>query len=145
MSDQTDKEWLAAEYAMGTLRGAEKTAFEKMMTSDLALQQSVRVWSDRLCSFDTQQPLSFGGLSEDQIDAALDSMLRSVSQAIDASLVQQGGPALENPFLRLNAAQKAAARPAVVRLLASYVVLLERLKAQQRMQSMSFASAPVSR
>ena len=143
MFEQNDREWMAAEYAMGTLRGAERVAFEKLLATDASLEAVVKAWTDRLCAFDASAPLSFGGIPDDQVDAALESVLRSVTQAIDQTLLKNSGPAFDNPFLRLSAEQKASARPAVVRLLASYIVLLERLKEQQRLQSMALMPATI--
>ncbi len=140
--EHNDKEWLAAEYAMGTLRGAERAAFEQLIQTDASLKELVKHWSDRLCMFDAAKPLSFGGLSDDQVDAALDAVLRQVTVAIDQSLVKGAGPAIQNPFLMLTPQQRASARPVVVRLLASYIVLLERLKAQQRAQSAGLSASP---
>lgn len=68
-------------------------------------------------------------MSEAEVDAALSNVFERVCRAIDAQ--PDAKPRLENPLAKLTREQLAGMRPAVVRLIASYLVLLERLKAQQ--------------
>src|SRR5262245_58796403 len=42
------RERLAAEYALGTLRGAARQRFERLMAADVALRQLVEGWELRL-------------------------------------------------------------------------------------------------
>ena len=64
-----------------------------------------------------------------EVDAALSNVFERVCRAIDAQ--PDAHTRLENPLAKLTREQLAGMRPAVVRLIASYLVLLERLKAQQ--------------
>ncbi len=124
-----DKNWLAADYVLGVLRGAERAAFETQMNKDSGLGQAVRDWQQRLNLIDSKPQFFLPTMSEDEVDAALNNVFSRVCKAID----MEGEPKskLSNPLAHLTKEQLAGMRPAVVRLIASYLVLLERLKAQQ--------------
>jgi anti-sigma-K factor RskA len=126
----SDKESLAAEYALGTLRGAERTAFERQMTGDAALNALVDQWYGRLGTLESLVPVKFGSLSDEQVDAALDSVFSRIEAVLDQEMATApaGLKRPPNPFASLSLEQKAKIRPAVVKLLASYMVLIERLR-----------------
>jgi anti-sigma-K factor RskA len=48
MSDQPDRDLLAAEYALGTLEGDERGAAERLLASDPAFARAVADWQQRL-------------------------------------------------------------------------------------------------
>lgn len=124
-----EKNWLAADYVLGVMRGAERTAFERQLKTDSVLAKSVLDWQGRLRLIDTTPNVLYPTMSESEVDAALSSVFDRVCKAIEAH--PEAKPTLENPLARLTREQLAGMRPAVVRLIASYLVLLERLKAQQ--------------
>ncbi|HEY1059046.1 MAG TPA: hypothetical protein VGE55_09990 [Limnobacter sp.] len=124
-----EKNWLAADYVLGVLRGPEKLAFEQQMRNDTVLARSVLDWQTRLSLIDGQGHAFMPSMSEADIDAALGQVFERVCKAIDAQ--PEAGVKLNNPLSRLSREQLGAMRPAVVRMIASYLVLLERLKAQQ--------------
>jgi hypothetical protein len=124
-----DKNWLAADYVLGVLRGAERSAFEVQMKSDAGLSQAVHEWQQRLNLIDSRPQVFLPSMSDDEVDAALNSVFSRVCKAIDGEGEVKGR--LANPLAHLTKEQLAGMRPAVVRLIASYLVLLERLKAQQ--------------
>jgi len=128
MSDD-DKNWLAADYVLGVMRGAERAAFEKQMKSDSSLSASVLDWQERLKLIDARPQVLHSTMSEAEVDAALSNVFERVCRAIDAQ--QDSASQLDNPLAKMSREQLAGLRPAVVRLIASYLVLLERLKAQQ--------------
>lgn len=124
-----EKNWLAADYVLGVMRGAERTAFEGQLRLDPVLAKSVLGWQERLSLIDTQPQVLYSAMSEAEVDAALSNVFDRVCRAIDS---QPDAPnRMENPLAKLSREQLAGMRPAVVRLIASYLVLLERLKAQQ--------------
>ncbi|HEY8564045.1 MAG TPA: anti-sigma factor [Beijerinckiaceae bacterium] len=45
---EDEREIRAGEYALGTLRGAERAAFERLLAGDPALREKVRLWAERL-------------------------------------------------------------------------------------------------
>lgn len=47
---------LAAEYALGTLRGRARRRFERWLSADAALQRSVEAWQERLIALDEGLP-----------------------------------------------------------------------------------------
>lgn len=126
----SDKDNLAAEYALGTLRGAEKTAFEKQMGSDPVLSALVDQWFGRLSTLETLVPVKFGGIPDEQVDAALDQVFQRIEAVLDEEFAKApaGVQRPVNPFANLSIEQKARVRPALVKLLASYMVVLERLR-----------------
>lgn len=124
-----DKNWLAADYVLGVMRGAERIAFEGQLRLDPVLAKSVLGWQERLSLIDAKPQGLYSAMSESEVDAALTSVFERVCKAIDAQPDTQAR--LENPLAKLTREQLAGMRPAVVRLIASYLVLLERLKAQQ--------------
>jgi hypothetical protein len=124
-----EKNWLAADYVLGVMRGAERIAFETQLTSDATLVNCVLAWQERLNLIDSRPHVLCPSMSEAEVDAALGTVFERVCKALDSQ--SAAGPKLENPLSRLTREQLAAMRPAVVRLTASYLVLLERLKAQQ--------------
>lgn len=124
-----DKNWLAADYALGVMRGAERRAFETQMETDPVLARLVRGWQDRLSLVDARSQVLYPSMSDAEVDAALSQVFGRVCKAIDAQ--PDSTSKLDNPLARLSREQLAAMRPVVVRLIASYLVLLERLKAQQ--------------
>jgi hypothetical protein len=124
-----EKNWLAADYVLGVMRGVERNLFENQMKSDATLSQCVLAWQERLSLVDSKPQVLYPSMSEAEVDAALSSVFERVCKALDSQ--SEAGPKLENPLSRLTREQLAAMRPAVVRLTASYLGLLERLKAQQ--------------
>jgi hypothetical protein len=124
-----EKNWLAADYVLGVMRGAERIEFENQLKSDSELAKCVSAWQDRLSLIDSNPHVLYPSMSEAEVDAALSSVFDRVCRALDSQAA--AGPKLDNPLARLTREQLAAMRPAVVRLTASYLVLLERLKAQQ--------------
>lgn len=124
-----EKNWLAADYVLGVMRGVERNAFERQMKTDDALSKCVLAWQERLSLIDSRPHVLYPNMSEAEVDAALSSVFDRVCKALDSQ--SEKGPKLENPLSRLTREQLAAMRPAVVRLTASYLVLLERLNAQQ--------------
>lgn len=124
-----EKNWLAADYVLGVMRGAERSAFEGQLKIDSVLAKSVLSWQERLSLIDSKPNVLYPTMSDAEVDAALSSVFDRVCKAIDAH--PEAKPKLENPLARLTREQLAGMRPAVVRLIASYLVLLERLKAQQ--------------
>ena len=93
------------------------------------LARSVLSWQERLSLIDAKPQVLYSAMSEAEVDAALSNVFERVCRAIDAQ--PDAKPRLENPLAKLTREQLAGMRPAVVRLIASYLVLLERLKAQQ--------------
>lgn len=126
----SDKDSLAAEYALGTLRGAERTAFEQQLGNDPVLNQLVDQWYGRLSTLEALVPVKFGSLSDEQVDAALDSVFNRIEAVLDAEFAKApaGIERPANPFVHLSLEQKAKIRPTLVKLLASYMVVLERLR-----------------
>ncbi|HEX4917488.1 MAG TPA: hypothetical protein VFV43_06300 [Limnobacter sp.] len=126
---EDDKNWLAADYVLGVMRGAERSAFELQLKSDPGLAKRVLDWQQRLSLIEPSPNAMHASMTEEEVDAALSSVFDRVCKAIDS----QGDAAgqLPNPLTKLSREQLAGMRPAVVRLVASYLVLLERLKAQQ--------------
>lgn len=124
-----EKNWLAADYVLGVMRGAERVEFERQLKSDPALANCVSAWQERLSLIDSKPNVLYPSMSEAEVDAALSSVFDRVCRALDSQ--SAAGVKMENPLSRLTREQLAAMRPAVVRLTASYLVLLERLKAQQ--------------
>ncbi|GLR26653.1 MULTISPECIES: hypothetical protein [Limnobacter] len=128
MTDE-ERNWLAADYALGVIRGAEKAAFETQLKTDPALAASVLDWQKRLSAFQPAGGVPYPTMSETEVDAALNAVFQRVFTEINTQFdtPQQ----LPNPLQKLSPEQISAMRPMVSRLLASYVVLLERLKIQQ--------------
>ncbi|HEX4855968.1 MAG TPA: hypothetical protein VFV28_04105 [Limnobacter sp.] len=124
-----EKNWLAADYVLGVMRGAERTSFESQLKQDPGLARSVLSWQERLTLIDASPGMLYPTMSESEVDAALDNVFQRVCRAIDEQ--PQSRLKLDNPLATLSREQLAGMRPAVVRLIASYLVLLERLKAQQ--------------
>lgn len=124
-----EKNWLAADYVLGVMRGAERSAFEGQLRLDPVLAKSVLGWQQRLSLIDEQPQVLYPAMSEAEVDDALSHVFERVCRAIDTQ--PDAKTRLENPLAKLTREQLAAMRPAVVRLIASYLVLLERLKAQQ--------------
>ena len=124
-----DKNWLAADYVLGVLRGAERSAFETQMKNDAGLSRSIHDWQQRLNLIDSKSQVFLPTMSDEEVDAALNNVFSRVCKAIDMEGESKGK--LSNPLAHLTKEQLAGMRPAVVRLIASYLVLLERLKAQQ--------------
>lgn len=59
INPETDKDALALEYVLGTLRGAEREDFAKQLDNDEALLKTVRYWEESLMpSPDTVTPLA---------------------------------------------------------------------------------------
>jgi len=143
----SDKESLAAEYALGTLRGAERSAFEKQMGSDPVLNQLVDQWYGRLSTLETLVPVQFGSLSDEQVDAALDGVFQRIEAVLDEefSRAPAGMQRPTNPFAHLSIEQKAKIRPTLVKLLASYMVVLERLRQAHAAMTMQPAMVRVPR
>jgi hypothetical protein len=111
------------------MRGAERTAFEGQLRLDPVLAKSVLNWQERLSLIDAKPQVLYSAMSEAEVDAALSNVFERVCRAIDAQ--PDAKTRLDNPLAKLTREQLAGMRPAVVRLIASYLVLLERLKAQQ--------------
>ncbi|HEX4878422.1 MAG TPA: hypothetical protein VFV39_01125 [Limnobacter sp.] len=126
---EDDKNWLAADYVLGVMRGAERTAFELQLKNDASLAKRVLDWQARLSLIEPNPQAMHASMTEAEVDAALSSVFDRVCRAIDVQNDSTG--ALANPLAKLSREQLAGMRPAVVRLVASYLVLLERLKAQQ--------------
>ncbi|MBU0783490.1 MAG: hypothetical protein KJ798_10085 [Gammaproteobacteria bacterium] len=124
-----EKNWLAADYVLGVMRGTERTTFEGQLKLDPVLAKSVLSWQERLSLIDAKPQVLYPTMSESEVDAALSSVFDRVCKAIDAQADVK--TRLDNPLARMTREQLASMRPAVVRLIASYLVLLERLKAQQ--------------
>jgi hypothetical protein len=145
--NQEEKDGLAAEYALGTLRGAERTAFEKQMAGDQVLSALVEQWFDRLSVIQEMVPVSFGGLSDNEVDLALDSVFSRIEAVLDSEFANApaGMQRPANPFANLSLEQKAKVRPTLVRLLASYMVVLERLREAHANMMLQPAMAKVSR
>lgn len=127
MSDE--KNWLAADYVLGVLRGAERSAFEKQMGSDGELAKLVLEWQNRLNLVDQGQSEFCPGMSDAEVDLALNRVFDRICAKIDQS--ELGGAKAPNPLKSLSKEQLANMRPVVSRLIASYLVLIERLKIQQ--------------
>jgi anti-sigma-K factor RskA len=124
-----EKNWLAADYVLGVMRGTERSAFEGQLKNDPVLAKSVLGWQQRLSLIDAKPQVLYPTMSEAEVDAALSNVFERVCKAIDAQ--PDSKTRLDNPLAKLTREQLAGMRPAVVRLIASYLVLLERLKAQQ--------------
>jgi anti-sigma-K factor RskA len=124
-----EKNWLAADYVLGVMRGTERSAFEGQLKTDPVLAKSVLGWQQRLSLIDAKPQVLYPSMSEAEVDAALSNVFERVCKAIDAQ--PDSKTRLDNPLAKLTREQLAGMRPAVVRLIASYLVLLERLKAQQ--------------
>jgi len=130
---QDEKNWLAADYALGVMRGAEKLAFEAELKHDRELSQLVLQWQERLTLVQPGQSAFCASMSETEIDDALARVFERVCEAVGSESTQQAAGL--NPLKKLSKEQLAAMRPAVARLIASYLVLLERLKVQQARQA----------
>ncbi|HEX4843325.1 MAG TPA: hypothetical protein VFV57_06615 [Limnobacter sp.] len=126
---EDDKNWLAADYVLGVMRGAERTAFELQLKSDPGLAKRVLDWQQRLSLIEPGAHAMHASMTDEEVDAALSNVFDRVCKAIDGQ--NESAAHLPNPLTRLSREQLAGMRPAVVRLVASYLVLLERLKAQQ--------------
>jgi anti-sigma-K factor RskA len=124
-----EKNWLAADYVLGVMRGTERSVFEGQLKNDPVLAKSVLGWQQRLSLIDAKPQVLYPTMSEAEVDAALSSVFERVCKAIDSQ--PDAKTRLDNPLAKLTREQLAGMRPAVVRLIASYLVLLERLKAQQ--------------
>jgi len=59
-----EKNWLAADYALGVMRGAEKVAFEKQLQSDPELARLLIQWQERLRLVQPQASAFCSTLSE---------------------------------------------------------------------------------
>lgn len=127
MSDE--KNWLAADYVLGVLRGAERQAFEKQLSRDGELAQLVVQWQQRLELVDQGQDEFCPGMSDAEVDLALNRVFDKICAKIEQTSVQ--GVGAINPLKNLSKEQVAGMRPIVSRLIASYLVLIERLKIQQ--------------
>jgi len=132
MMTQDEKNWLAADYALGVMRGAEKAAFELELQRDRELAQLVLQWQQRLTLVQPEQSEFCPSMSESEIDDALARVFERVCQAVGQESESKG--LAPNPLRELSRDQLSAMRPALSRLIASYLVLLERLKAQQAKQ-----------
>ena len=128
--NQDDYNWLAADYVLGVMRGPEKAAFEAQMQREPALAALVLDWQKRLSLIDSTQAAHPKVMSDAEIDAALGLVLERVTRALDAE--GHAVRAEDNPLASVGKDQLASIRPAVVRLIASYLVVLERLKLQQQ-------------
>lgn len=128
MSDD-EKNWLAADYVLGVMRGTERTAFENQLKNDAGLARAVLNWQERLQLIEATPQVLYPTMSDSEVDAALSQVFQRVCKAIDDQ--PQSRVKLDNPLEKLTREQLAGMRPAVVRLIASYLVLLERLKLQQ--------------
>lgn len=124
-----DKNWLAADYVLGVLRGAEKTAFEKQMKDDAELASMVLDWQKRMELVQPKYSEFCPTMSEDQLDEALGKVFQKVCSAIDGAAGQ--AKSSTNPLTSFSQEQLSQLRPVVSRLIASYLVILERLKLQQ--------------
>lgn len=125
-----EKSWLAADYVLGLMPGAERQTFGQQLQTDPQLAKLVLAWQERLSWIDARaHSLLCPGMAQNEVDAALgsvfDRVFRVINRQADAS------PSFDNPLARLTREQLTNLRPIVVRLIASYLVLLERLKAQQ--------------
>jgi len=127
-----EKNWLAADYALGVMRGAERVAFEAHLKRDPELSKLVLQWQTRLSAVQGESAMLCPGMSDAEVDAALQQVFQRVCSALDSEGQVAAGL---NPFAKLTQDQMSALRPAVSRLIASYLVLLERLKAQQAKQA----------
>lgn len=136
---EDDKNWLAADYVLGVMRGAERSAFEQQLKTDASLAKRVLDWQTRLSLIDSQPQVLHANMSEADLDLALSGVFDRVCKAIDRQ--EASASPLSNPLARLSKEQLAGMRPAVVRLVASYLVLLERLKAQQSRLAASAGAA----
>jgi anti-sigma-K factor RskA len=134
-----EKNWLAADYVLGVMRGTERASFEGQLKNDPVLAKSVLGWQQRLSLIDAKPQVLYPTMSEAEVDAALSSVFERVCKAIDAQ--PDAKTRLDNPLAKLTREQLAGMRPAVVRLIASYLVLLERLKAQQLRMATGSAGA----
>lgn len=124
-----EKNWLAADYVLGVLRGAEKTEFEYSLKQDTELADLVVQWQKRLDLVQPSQGDFCPTMSEAEVDDALERVFQKVCSAIDvASTGQSVVPA---SLASLGKEQLRTLRPVVARLIASYLVILERLKIQQ--------------
>jgi len=128
-----EKNWLAADYALGVMRGAEKTAFELELKRDRELAQLVLQWQQRLTLVQPEQSEFCPSMSESEVDDALARVFERVCQVVGQE--SESRVSMPNPLRELSREQLATMRPALSRLIASYLVLLERLKAQQVRQS----------
>lgn len=111
------------------MRGTERTAFEGHLKLDPVLAKSVLIWQERLSLIDAKPQVLYPTMSESEVDTALSNVFDRVCKAIDSQADVK--TRLDNPLAKMSREQLAGMRPAVVRLIASYLVLLERLKAQQ--------------
>lgn len=124
-----DKNWLAADYVLGVLRGEEKLAFEKQMKTDPSIAALVLDWQKRLEMVQPTYSEFCPTMSEEQLDQALGKVFQKVCAAIDGAAGQK--KAATNPLTSFTEEQLSNLRPVVSRLIASYLVILERLKLQQ--------------
>lgn len=124
-----DKNWLAADYVLGVLRGAEKAEFERSLGSDHELADLVIQWQRRLDLVQPTHAEFCPTMSEAEVDEALERVFKKVCSAIDVA--SSGKPAVPASLASLGKEQLASLRPVVARLIASYLVILERLKTQQ--------------
>jgi len=79
-----DKNWLAADYVLGVMRGAERAAFEGQLRLDPVLAKSVLNWQERLSLIDAKPQVLYSAMSEAEVDAALSNVFERVCRAIDA-------------------------------------------------------------
>lgn len=93
-----DKNWLAADYVLGVMRGAERTAFEGQLRLDPVLAKSVLNWQERLSLIDAKPQVLYSAMSEAEVDAALSNVFERVCRAIDAQ--PDAKTRLDNPLDR---------------------------------------------
>ncbi|MDX1669665.1 MAG: hypothetical protein R3194_09620 [Limnobacter sp.] len=124
-----EKNWLAADYVLGVLRGEEKLAFEKRMKDDSEMAGLVLDWQKRMELVQPKYSEFCPTMSEDQLDEALGKVFQKVCSAIDGAAGRSKSST--NPLTSFSQEQLSQLRPVVSRLIASYLVILERLKLQQ--------------
>ena len=70
-----EKNWLAADYVLGVMRGTERSVFEGQLKNDPVLAKSVLGWQQRLSLIDAKPQVLYPTMSEAEVDAALSSVL----------------------------------------------------------------------
>ncbi|MEY4588021.1 MAG: hypothetical protein RL497_97 [Pseudomonadota bacterium] len=72
---------LALEYVLGTLRGAERRAFEKALTDDAELQNTVAAWEETLMALPGPTPQAAPASTWGNIETALNAQPKRANEA----------------------------------------------------------------